>query len=620
MKAKVKIVLLCVFYISNNLKAQDLNKKKDSLDTKTLYLDEITLIESQIPIKRRESGRSIIKIDSIDLKNFGGRNISELLSTKAGIITLGNASITGQNLRYAIRGSNNNQVLILIDGVRISDPSRIDNDFDINFLNINQIESIEILKGASSSLYGSSASAGVINITTKKSNKSESLSIDLFTGTENDTKRKLDDLTYFSSNLGFNKDLSFLKLGFNLSTLNTNGMSAISTGPEVDNFSKYNFNLNLSSKDGPIEWHVILNKSQIKNGYDNSFPIEDANFFGLSFLESLSSRFKYQYGKGEISLTAGYQNTSREYRDNYPLTFKSINKSAEILNKFKITDKIYSVQGILFQDSGYDGVQNVSQVGLYSNVVYLSGKNLNFSLGGRINNHQTYGNFFTYSLNPSYNIDFKELENIKIFATLNSAFIAPSLYQLYDPYSGNKHLLPEESISKEIGIEMSNQKRNLSIVFFEREENPKIIYEYDFSTFTGGYNNSPSDLIFRGVEIDYSKKILKNTDFNFNYTFNELKKGTLQRLPKHSFNESITYNLKKNKQLSFIYRYRSKREALGGTEILNSYGLMDLRYSFAKYKINFNFWINNIFNKEYVEILNYSSKGRNLRFGISYEF
>ena len=620
MKVKVKILLLCVFSITYSLKSQDLNIKKDSLDLKIFYLNEITLIESQIPIKRRESGRSIIKIDSTELNRFRGRNISELLSTKAGIITLGNASISGQNLRYSIRGSQNNQVLIFIDGVRISDPSRIDNDFDINFLNINQIESIEILKGASSSLYGSSASAGVINITTKKSHENQSLSIELFTGTENDAKRKLDDLTYFSTNLGFNKDFSFLKLGLNFSTLNTNGMSAISTGPEIDNFSKYNFNLNLSNQDGPIEWFIILNKSQIKNGYDNSFPIEDANFIGLSFLESLSSRFKYQYGKGEISLMAGLQNTSREYRDNYPLTFNSINKSAEILNKFKISDKIYSVQGILFQDSGYDGVPNVSQVGLYSNLVYLSGKNLNFSLGGRINNHQTYGKFFTYSLNPSYNIDFKESENIKIFATLNSAFIAPSLYQLYDPYSGNKELLPEESISKEIGIEINNQKRNLSIVFFEREENPKIIYEYDSSTFTGGYINSPSDLTFRGVEIDYSKKFFNKLDFNFNYTFNELKDGTLQRLPKHSFNESVTYNLKKNRQLSFIYRLRGKREVLGGAEILNSYGLMDLRYSLSKGKIDFNFWINNLFNKEYVEILNYSSKGRNLRFGISYEF
>ena len=62
MKAKVKILLLCVFYFTINLKAQDSNTKNDSLDTKTFYLDEITLIESQIPIKRKESGRSIIKI------------------------------------------------------------------------------------------------------------------------------------------------------------------------------------------------------------------------------------------------------------------------------------------------------------------------------------------------------------------------------------------------------------------------------------------------------------------------------------------------------------------------------------------------------------------------------
>ena len=68
----------------------------------------------------------------------------------------------------AIRGSNNYQVLILVDGVRVSDPSRIDNDFDFNFLSLDQIDSIEILKGGASTLYGSAAAAAVINITTKK--------------------------------------------------------------------------------------------------------------------------------------------------------------------------------------------------------------------------------------------------------------------------------------------------------------------------------------------------------------------------------------------------------------------------------------------------------------------
>ncbi len=61
MKAKVKILLLCAFYIINNLKAQDLNVKMDSLDAKTFYLDEITLIESQIPIKRKESSIKVYR-------------------------------------------------------------------------------------------------------------------------------------------------------------------------------------------------------------------------------------------------------------------------------------------------------------------------------------------------------------------------------------------------------------------------------------------------------------------------------------------------------------------------------------------------------------------------------
>ena len=68
--------------------------------------------------------------------------------------------------------------------MRVSDPSRIDNDFDVNALSIEMIESIEIVKGATSSLYGSSAATGVINITTKKAGESFSLNAKKTWGTE----------------------------------------------------------------------------------------------------------------------------------------------------------------------------------------------------------------------------------------------------------------------------------------------------------------------------------------------------------------------------------------------------------------------------------------------------
>ena len=152
------IFLVCVTF----LQAQEI-ESIDSLTTKTNYLDEIVLSDTRLPIKRSQSGKTIIRIDEKQIKQFNGRNLSELLAIQAGVVVLGSRSISGQNLRIGVRGSTNNQVLILLDGVRVSDPSRISNDFDLNFLNLQDIASVEILKGGASTLYGSAA-AGLLSI------------------------------------------------------------------------------------------------------------------------------------------------------------------------------------------------------------------------------------------------------------------------------------------------------------------------------------------------------------------------------------------------------------------------------------------------------------------------
>src|SRR5690606_7508987 len=100
-----------------------------------------------------------------------GKGLADLLNEVPGIQTDGNFSAPGTNQSYYIRGGRNRQALILIDGVPLNDPSAISAEYDLRYIPLAQIESIEVLKGGLSTLYGTSAMSGVINITLRDSGR-----------------------------------------------------------------------------------------------------------------------------------------------------------------------------------------------------------------------------------------------------------------------------------------------------------------------------------------------------------------------------------------------------------------------------------------------------------------
>ncbi len=587
----------------------------DSLVQKTNYLDEVVLLDARIPLKRAQSGKPVLRIDEKQIKQFNGRSLSELLSTQAGIEIVGSRLITGQNLRFAVRGSSNNQVLILVDGVRVADPSRIGNDFDLNFLSLNQINSIEILKGGASTLYGSSAAAAVINITTNKVTEKSRFNFGFFTGTEQAQNEALADLNYLSSKMqyaGKTKQL-FYKLGY--TALKTNGMSAVESGTETDPFYRYNINAQLGGKHKQFSWYVQASKAKIENDYDNVFPVEDADFTAVSTLENFAANAKYTYGLGALSFDAGIQNTDRKYDDNYPTQYTAYNRTLEIVNRLKLSDQWYSVQGYLQQQASYENRAALIQNDLFANVVYLSTSGLNFNAGVRRNDHETYGEHFTYSVNPSYALTLNE-QQLKFFGSYNTAFIAPSLFQLYDTNSGNAALAPEESASLELGLTWVKADGRATLALFQRTEDPKIVY--DFST--NAYVNTPSDIKYQGVELSYANRLFEQLDFNLNYTFTELKNGALVRLPKHAVNSSLNYAFKDASNLGIYYAYRGKRQAVDEST-LDAYGLIDLRYAknFYNDKLTASIWLSNLLDTDYIEITNFTTRGRNFRFGLTYQ-
>lgn len=605
----IACVLSCTFVNAQN------TQKVDSLSTTINYLDEVVLSDTRLPVKRSQSGKTVIQINRQQIESFRGRNLSELLASYGGMNIIGSRSVTGQNLRTAIRGSNNNQVLILVDGVRISDPSRIGNDFDLNFLNLDDIASIEIMKGAASTLYGSAATAGVIQITTRETMEKNEFNIGLTTGTEQAANQEINSLSYSSSNLSYSgKSNQFnYKLGF--SVLSTDGMSAAKDGIETDPFFRYNLNARVGYKNEKFDIQLLATKAKINSEYDNGFPIEDADFTFLSFLETFTLKSSYRYNNGSINLQAGQQNTEREYRSNFPSSSDAINRTVEVTHKLNLSEDWYSVQGLFFQDEQYDDFSMINQKDLFANLVYLS-NGFNTNLGVRLNNHQTYGSHITYTINPSYSMPVGELSKVRFFGSVNTAFKAPTLFQLYAPIYGNPELSPEESISVEFGNEWASQKANASIVIFQREEDSKVIYDFTTST----YANSPDGVVFRGVEVQYGDTFNEKLNLRLNYTFTELKSGTIMRVPKHSANVQLGYAFNSISSLSTVYNYRGDREAIDGS-ILDSYSLLDLNYtrSFGK-SMSLFLWINNLIDTDYEEILDYSTLGRNFRIGLYLKF
>ena len=209
-------------------------QQQDSTQVK--QLDEVVVTDSRFKLKRENSGKTVIKISKQEIENNQGRTISELINTKSGIEINGSRSVEGQNLGYFIRGGNNRQVLVLIDGIQINDPSIVANDFDLRLLDLNTVESIEIIKGAASTLYGNAAATAVISITTKKASKKEVSGSFLSVIGSNQTQ---DDLNYngssFTNNVSVNGTSNKVTYLASFGNRFVDGMSAAkSENPEED--------------------------------------------------------------------------------------------------------------------------------------------------------------------------------------------------------------------------------------------------------------------------------------------------------------------------------------------------------------------------------------------------
>jgi vitamin B12 transporter len=630
---KKKIFIAAAVLISSQLYAQT-----DS----TKILDEVVITATKTPVKQSQTGKVVTVIGKEEINRSTGKTVAQVLNEQAGITINGAYNAMGSVQTVFMRGASSGRVLILLDGIPVSDPSMINGEFDLNLFSINDVERIEICRGAQSTLYGSDAIAGVINIITVKSDVKKPLNVKATAAFGNKST--------FRGNLQLYGKTGNLTYTARYSKLRTNGFSSAYDSAGNKDFDKDGYSGDVVS--AAVQYQVIpslqlktfLQYSQYRADIDAGVFADEKDYFIKN--SNLSSGFGVHFKKGIVNISGNYQygQLKRKYLNDslfHPgFTLYEDNKYngrtqyAEFFGNITATkwltvlvggdyrwatmhQKYFSLSAFgPYDPPAFDS--SLHQTSFYASLFFSAfNKKLNIEIGGRTNKHSRYGNNTTYSFNPSFSIS----KNWRVFGSIASAYKTPSIYQLYDNSgSGNLNLQPEKSVNYEFGVQQLHEKISSRAVYFHRDIKNGIDYDYVNYQYFNFVKQSVN-----GFELELAVKPFKNLNISANYTLitgeehtqsrkstNDTMYNHLLRRPKHNINLGVNYQFTKSLSAGISVKSVSKRFDVGGYKkedvLLDNYFLLGAHAEY-KLKDHLKFFADaqNITNKKFFDLRGYNS-------------
>lgn len=612
----------------------------------TKTIEEVVISDTKFAQDKAKSGRSIEKITQKDLEQRKGQSVATVLSQISGVEVVGNQGSTGKNLDLFVRGGSTNQVLILIDGNPVVDASSISSTYDLRLLPVDQVESIEILKGASTVLYGANAAAAVINITLKKAEKNKISGSAYFNlGTQNTTEDH--ELYGKEANQGFSINGSNGKVSF-LTSLNSTEAKGLSEAAganfEDDIFSRLNLNQQFGVKvNNKLKLDFFANYDKLKSTYDDgAFADNPINLFeSEQFRGGFSPTYKYK--KGEFKINSSFGLLERNFTSFSTWTgtsnslYKSRNVNVDAFNKYNVLSSLYIITGVQFQFFDMNqftpygditgNVAKYNSIDPYLTAVYETKFGLNLNAGARYHKHSVYNEYFIWNFNPSFNI---QKIGLKVYGSIGGAVVSPTLYQVYSPY-GNAVLTPQENASAELGLE--KQFLNKKIIFtgaaFYKEQDNSIVFGSLSSPPWGQYINVPGINKTKGFEASLTVKPIEKVTLSGNYTFVENDEAIARFVAKHRANTNLAIDITKNVSWNVQYQYINQRNVAYFDSVtfatvnaqIPSYQLVHTNLS-VNLSSNLSLFaaVQNVFNEDFVETAGFTARGRNYKVGLNLKF
>ena len=587
----------------------------------TLDLGEVVITASKTPTSERETTKPVTTITRAEIQKNPGLSVSELLNRQTGIMINGAVSSPGKDKSVYLRGAATQYTLVLIDGFPVTDPSSEGGAFDLRLLSLENVERIEIVKGSMSTLYGSDAIAGVINIITKKPEK----------GPVNaNAKMAIGSYNTNELSLGVNGTTIAGSYNVNLSRSFTEGISEA----EGDDFNKDGYEryfgsaeLNFNFMDG-FTLSPFLNYSNYQGDYDAGAFADAENSYEADLINT-GLRFRYNSNKLEVKGAATLTDTERKFTDDFGV----FNPQATLWNNdlygvYSFSEDVRLLSGLNYQDLSFElnGIDEGSNIISPYVTLYLGTDfGLNTELGVRLNEHSEYGSNWNFNISPVYNIS----EGLKFLTSLSSGFKAPTLNELFGPFGANPDLEPQTSLTFDAGLEYRSSSTGLSagVNYFIRSIEQLI--SYDSSV---GYVNV-NEQNDSGLEVtgSYTWPDTRITIY-YNYLDGAITRegeefDNLIRRPDHSFGWGIEQNIGSDLLMDLNGKFIGEREDLffnmstfqNETVELESYVLLNLSINYDLPNFNARFFtsLNNILDANYQEVYGFNTPGINFKAGIS---
>ncbi|MEO1045596.1 MAG: TonB-dependent receptor [Pseudomonadota bacterium] len=491
----IKTVLLCsagaYCLLANPALAQEDSTQNDTesgIFSDPDFDEGITVLASGWKDAASDTGRAITVIGDEEIESIQTFDIVQILERAPGVTTSRNGTL-GSVTSVRLRGSTSDQVLFLVDGVRLNDPSSPGNSFDFGNILPQNINKVEVLRGANSIIWGSNAIGGIIAVETGGDGENASF------------VAEAGSFGTYSLTGSVNPDLGdALNISVSGGYLESDGFSSFAGGTEDDGYNQLFIN-------GRIAYAIT---SEISVFAQARFADSELDIDGFQFVPPFAQIDTAEFQEtSQVSGSAGIEYSGERLklralysiadinRDNFnpafgtdPVFFgEGRNERLELRGEYAVTDTVNFYFGLENEETSFD-TGTIGDSGLDSiyGLVRLNNDRVNISAGVRVDDHEQYGTEVTFGADGSIAIGD---DGWRVRAAYQEGFRAPSLFQLLSAF-GNPGLDPETSQGYEVGIEY--QDRNAggtfagSLTLFQRDTDNQIDF---FSCFGADVTEFP---------------------------------------------------------------------------------------------------------------------------------